>query len=119
MSKMTPPIFEPPADPEKVARRNAARRRQHKVDELDDGFTFRPSGRDGYVYYKEGDKLIELYWEMSGSDEQDILLSLSGLTDWASPVEPVPTSKQEEVLTALKTWLAANKIRALIGERRS
>jgi hypothetical protein len=119
MSKFTTPIHEPPADAATVARWDAQRRREHKVDELDQGFSFRASGRDGYVYYREGDKLLELYWEMSGVDAYDILLSLNGLREWALPqVEPVEPAKQNEILGALQSWLDANKIRAQLQEPR-
>jgi hypothetical protein len=117
MSKFTDPIYEPAPDPQTVARWNADRRREHKVAELEPGFSFRASGRDGCIYYREGDKLLELYWEMSGVDEYDILLSLEGLRAWALPdVEPIEPAKQEEILAALRSWLPANKVRALLQE---
>ena len=120
MSKFTDPIYEPPPDPQTVARWNAKRRRDHKVAELEPGFSFRASGRAGCIYYREGDKILELHWEMSGVDEYDVLLSLNGLREWALPhVEPVEPAKQEELLAALRDWLAANKVRALIEERES
>jgi hypothetical protein len=119
MSKFTAPIHEPPPDPQTVARRNAKRRGDDNVEGLDQGFSFRASGRDGFVYYREGDKLLELYWEMSGVDEYDVLLSLNGLREWALPdVEPVDPAKQEEILAALRSWLAANKVRAQIEQPR-
>jgi hypothetical protein len=119
MSKFTAPIHEPPPDPQTLARWNAKRRHDDKVDELAQGFSFRASGRDGFIYYREGARVLELYWEMSGVNEYDVLLSLKGLREWALPhVESIEPAKQEEILAALRSWLSANKVRALIEEHR-
>jgi hypothetical protein len=117
MSKFTAPIHEPPPDPKVVADRLAKRRCADKVDELEQGFTFRPSGRDGYIYFRRGEKLLELYWEMSGVDDYDILLSLEGLQQWVLPQsEPLASEQRAEIRTELQSWLAANNVRALLQE---
>jgi hypothetical protein len=113
MDKPTRRIYEPAIDPKVVARWNAKRRGEHKVHELEEGFSFRASGRDGFIYFKEGDKIMELYWEMSGVPQYNILLSLAGLSEWALPsVVPIATEKQVEILAKLRGWLDANNIRA-------
>lgn len=113
MGKFTTPIPVPPPDPKVVARWNAKRRSKHEVHKLEEGFSFRASGRDGFIYFKEDEKIMELYWEMSGVPQYDILLSLGGLSEWALPsVEPTDHDKQVEILAKLKAWLEANTLRA-------
>ena len=117
MSKWSELIYEDAPDERTVARWNARRRRRDKVDELGAGFSFRASGRQGYIYYREEGRIMELYWEMSGVDEYDILLSLNGLREWALPhVEPVDSAKQKEILTDMQSWLVANNVRAKLEE---
>lgn len=115
MSKFTDPIYENPPDSKTVEGWIAKRRSRDKVDMLDPGFSLRASGRDGHVYYREGDRILELYWEMSGSKDFDILLSLRGLSEWMLPHrEPIEITKQNELNAALRGWLTDNNIRALI-----
>jgi hypothetical protein len=116
MSKFADPIYVQ-LDPKDVARWTANRRRRDKVGELPDGFTFKPSGRDGYIYYREGERMLELLWEMSGPDDYDILLALDGLREWVLPqVEPIEITKQQEIEASLRSWLRHHGIRALIEE---
>jgi len=116
MSKFAPPIHEQ-LDPKEVVRWTAKRRRRDGVDNLQQGFSFRPSGRDGFVYYREGAKVLELYWEMSGLDDSDLTLFLHGLREWILPeVEVVDIEKQTELEAALRAWLASSGLRATFAE---
>lgn len=73
---------------------------------LKDGFTFKASGRCGYIYFKEAGRLIEFNWEMSGAPEYDILLWPEDVKEWILPERmPVPEEKQRTILLALKAWL--------------
>ena len=117
MSKFTDPIHEPPPDPKDVARENAKRRRRDNVEQLPSGFTFRASGRHGFVYYREGDHILELCWEMSGREDREIILSLRGLREWALPrVEPVDAAKQKQIEDELRKWLELNNVRSTFAE---
>ena len=53
------------------------------IASLPQGLTFCPDGRSGLIYFRRDDHVLELYWEMSGVDDYDILLSLEGVRRWA------------------------------------
>lgn len=85
-------------------------RRRHKRDAVADlaqGFSFRAQGRQGFIYYREGNRVLELYWEMSGIPEFDILLNVFGLSRWVWPyVEETPIVDRGRIRQALEAWLA-------------
>lgn len=117
MSKFAAPIHELPPDPAIVADRRAQRRRDDKVGELEQGFTFRPSGSDGYIYLRNGARILELYWEVSGVADYDILLSLAGLRQWVlPPAEPIEVEEWAAIQAKLRDWLSTRNIRALIQD---
>lgn len=116
MSKFTDPVHGQ-LDPKEVARWTAIRRRRDGVAQLPEGFSFRPSGRDGFIYYRKDHRILELYWEMSGLDDQDIILFLRGLRQWVLPVsEAVDLADQRGIEAALRQWLTSNNMRASINE---
>jgi len=79
---------------------------------LPEGFSLRSRGRDGFVYFREEDRVLELYWEISGVDDYDWLLSLESTKQWAHPKGENPSeAKRQEIIDALERWLAAKKIR--------
>jgi hypothetical protein len=113
MTKFADPIFEPPADAATLERWSEERRRRDNVDHLAQEFSFRPSGRDGYIYFKQDERIIELYWEMTGDSASNIRLSLEGLGSWAMPqATRLGQDEQNEILAALQRWLAENGIQA-------
>jgi hypothetical protein len=117
MSKPIIRLYHPPSDPHDVERWTAERRRRDGVSELEEGFTFRPAGRHGYVYFREGDRIMELLWEMAGPEDYDIILFLKGLRTWALPQEePVASAKQQSIEAELRSWLSAKKLRAIFEE---
>lgn len=117
MSKPIVRVYHPPSDPRDVARWTAERRIRDEVDKLEEGFTFRPAGRHGYVYYREGIRIAELVWEMAGPEDYDIIVFLHGLRKWALPQEePVAQERQQEIETALRNWLSESKLKAIFEE---
>ena len=77
------------------------------------GFAFESAGRSGYIYYREEEKMTEMYWEMPGADDYDILLWLEGASKWILPrEEKIPEDKRRVIVDALEAWLIAKKIRS-------
>ena len=114
MTKWAPPVYEPPMSPQEIGRLNERRRWEHGVADMGNGFTLRSSGRDGYVYYRDGGRLIEFYWEMSGNPSYDIIMNLSALGSWIQPVpEPIDEAKRRAIETDLRSWLGQQGLRAL------
>jgi hypothetical protein len=89
------------------------KRRQKDFPRLEEGYTFKGDGRSGFVYYREGDQILEIYWEMSGVPQYDVLISLSEVQKWTSPDGlPIPSQKKDQIVSGLKDFLLARKIRA-------
>jgi hypothetical protein len=88
-------------------------RQKHAFEKYADGFTFESAGRSGYIYYREDGKLAELYWEMPGLDDYDILLHLDGASDWVFPTtEKIAGEKRRTIIDTLEAWLIGKKIRS-------
>ena len=101
-----------PIDLSAVVAEKFIERRKIAFPTLQPGFTFEGTGRCGYVYFKEQERLLEVYWEMSGVPQFDYLLSPQGLSEWCYPARvPVSPARQSELLAELKAWLSAKKIR--------
>ena len=105
-----------PAAPsmEEISRRvteKLAEERKARFPKLKEGFTFKSSGRCGYIYFKEAGRLIEFNWEMSGVPQYDVLLWPEEVKEWIYPERvAVPEEKQRTILLALKTWLGKEGI---------
>ncbi|HVX91193.1 MAG TPA: Imm74 family immunity protein [Candidatus Paceibacterota bacterium] len=79
---------------------------------LPEGFSLRSHGRSGFVYFRERERVLELYWEISGVEDYDWLLSLEATKSWAHPKEEkVPEAERQRIVDALESWLASKKIR--------
>ena len=92
----------------------AAQQKRHQTDfpGLAQGYTFKPDGRSGFVYYREGEQILEIYFEMSGVPQYDILISLSTVRDWTIPQRlPIPPQKRDQIISGLKDFLLASRIR--------
>jgi len=88
------------------------KRRQTDFPRLAQGYTFKADGRSGYVYYREGERVLEIYWEMSGVPEYDILISLSEIRNWTTPEAVlIPSDKRDQIISGLKEFLVASRIR--------
>ncbi len=91
----------------------AVTRRETIFPGLSEGFTFKPQGRSGFVYYKESNHVLEIYWEMSGVPEFDILISPLEIREWTVPPGcPISPEKQKEIVAGLGKFLVASKVRA-------
>jgi len=77
-----------------------------------DGFHLKPHGRDGMVYYAEQGKLCEIYFEISGVPQFDLLFEFSRLGSWFYPENlPISETEKEEIKQKFVTWLKKEKIR--------
>jgi hypothetical protein len=88
------------------------RRAKDRVSELPDGFTLCMSGRCGYVYYREGARLLEAYVEISGVPHYDLLVWSEGFTRWVQPSGvDVPAAARASIEDTFRVWLKAQRIR--------
>ena len=70
--------------------RDAKRRHLERMLPRADGFHEVSRGRAGTIYYREGERVLALEWEMNAV-EPGIILYLHGLDEWVLPA-PEPTS---------------------------
>ena len=83
-----------------------------------DGFHIQKGGRHGTIYYISNGKVCEIYWEMSGVPQYDILISFDLVDSWALPVKQLLTEKeQQQIKTALILWLNEQNIRSDINPK--
>jgi hypothetical protein len=87
-------------------------RRTKVVSTLPQGFTFRPDGRSGFIYYRAGDRVLEIYVETSAVARYDMLVWPEGLDEWVYP-ESAPLSSDEriDVRRQFRTWLKHQKFK--------
>ena len=80
------------------------RRLKDRVEDIPDGFTVKPNGRDGTVYYREGQRVLELAYEADGT-RPGILLYTTGLKTWVLPdMQPTAPDEAARVRGALENW---------------
>jgi hypothetical protein len=85
------------------------------VDALAQGFTLIKRGRDGSIYYREENLILELPYEISGTPAQDILVSTAGFSHWVLPMNlQVEADKQMTIRHSFENWLLSQHIRALL-----
>ena len=71
------------------------------------------SVRNGCIIYKSDDKNLEIYWEMSGVPEYDMLLAPVDLREWKYPKdEKIPRNKHMEILHKLRDWLRDQRLKS-------
>jgi len=93
---------------------NKKRRKKDKVEKIinKDGVYFKPRGRDGTIYYVKNRKICEIYFEMSGVKEYDILINRSTIKNWNLPEEVKLNSVEiEEIILELKQSLIKKRIK--------
>ena len=91
------------------------RREKDKVERLSkiNGFHDKPSGRQGTIYFVDNGKVCELYYEISGVKEYDILIWFDQLNDWFLPkTETITTIDKQKIKKELQSWLDSKNIRA-------
>jgi hypothetical protein len=94
---------------------NRRRWKEDAVESLPQGFSFKRRGRDGSIYYRHGDRILELIYEVSGNSNYDILISSDGIERWILPLgQPVDQIEQNEIKTKLSSWLKDQGARASI-----
>jgi hypothetical protein len=77
-----------------------------RIDELPDGFTLRPRGREGSLYYKENGHVLELGFELAGDQDRSILVGRAGLRQWIAPIrEATSAEKQQDLESQAIDWL--------------
>jgi hypothetical protein len=77
-----------------------------RVSELADGFTLRPRGREGSLYYKEDGNILELGFELAGDKDRSILISRTGLRRWIkSDQDPLSLEDQQRLEALAVEWL--------------
>ena len=97
----------------RVVAEELAEERKAQFPKLNEGFTFKGSGRAGCIYFKEAGRLIEFNWEMSGVPRYDVLLWPEEVKEWIYPERvPIPEDKQRAILLALKAWLRKEGIKS-------
>ncbi len=70
------------------------------------GFSLHTSGRDGHIYYREDDRLMEIYVELSGIAKYSFLVGEEGLSHWILPEESMLTQQQRDrIAEKLRQWL--------------
>ena len=79
---------------------------------LPEGFSLHSRGRSGFVYFRARECVLELYWEISGVEDYDWLLSLEATKAWAHPKEEkMSDAERQTIVDALESWLASKNIR--------
>ena len=89
--------------------------KKDKVNKLiqKDGFYLKPDGRSGTIYFVEENKLCQIYFEISGVKEFDILIFFEQLNQWELPNRKVMLENEKEVIKEkLSIWLGKEKIKA-------
>ena len=91
---------------------------RHQKDKLNDllkvnGFHIKYHGRCGMIYYIDNGKVLEIYFEMSGVLQYDLLLYFDTLKGWAIPKnEPFAFKEQSEIRERLLEWLKSKRIKS-------
>ena len=91
------------------------RREKDNVRKLSktDGFHDESNGRQGTIYFVDNGKVCELFYEISGAKEYDILIWFDQLDKWILPkVEPLNQVDKQVIKEKLKYWLDSKNIRA-------
>jgi hypothetical protein len=91
----------------------AKRWQEDKVEKMRrvDGFHYRSHGRGGMIYYIQQGRVLELYYEMSGVKQFDLLIYFAEATHWVLPVKQVVLPEEKAAIREqLTQWLG--KVRA-------
>jgi hypothetical protein len=85
--------------------------RKDKVEKLlkTQGFHIKDHGRSGMIYFVENDKFCEIYYEISGVSQYDILIFFDSLSEWAFPQKKEMMDYEKEAIKEKFSYLASNK----------
>ena len=90
------------------------RREKDNVRKLSkkDGFHDKPKGRQGTIYFVDNGKVCELFYEISGAKEYDILIWFDQFNEWILPnVESINQVDKQVIKDKLIHWLDSKNIR--------
>lgn len=94
---------------------------RHQKDKLKDllkinGFHIKHNGRAGIIYYIDEGKVLEIYFEMSGVPQYDLLLYFDTLTGWTIPKgESFAPKEQSAIKEKLLECLKSKRIKSDVG----
>jgi hypothetical protein len=78
-------------------------------------FSGQLAGRSGFITYREADRELKIYWELSGSSKHQVLIS-PDFRSWLNMPEGhmshISEETQLELLFALRGWLSSQNIRS-------
>ena len=96
-----------------AVKRSKEKRKTKLYPTLPQGFSLRYEGRSGAVFYRKEDKILDIYWEMSGVDDYDILLLPLDLSEWSHPEgERIPDDEREQIVCDLEIFLKGQNIKS-------
>ncbi len=104
---------------EEIGAADRARWQEHRIWEMPLGFSLVPNGRAGTIYFRRGQKLVELDAELAGNPALDIVLSGGDLSKWIDVdtlgSEPVSAEDQSGIRDSLIEWLTKKGLKFSIG----
>ena len=72
------------------------RRNEDGLDSIPQGFTRKMHGISGYVYFKEENKILEIYVEWSGVNNYHFLTWREGFNNWIYPEKEKVTEEDKK-----------------------
>ena len=83
-------------------------------------FEMSRNGRGGNILYRDGDRTLQIPFGTTYDPALDMLIAPVNLSRWIRPAgEPVPLSKQLEILARLRDWLSNQHIKSDIERPQS
>lgn len=95
------------------------RRQKDKVERFvdKDGFHMIEDGRSGTIYYSGSKRMCEIYFELSGVKQYDILVAIDQLNEWFLPEKKLLTADEKKnIEDKLKDWLRRKRIKTDLTE---
>jgi hypothetical protein len=98
-----------------ILRRNFLGKNEKSFLPKDVSFKMERDGRCGNIIYRDGDRVLKMYWEISAVRKYDILLAPIDLRQWGEPGnEKIDQDEQLEILDQLRSWLQWEGIKSNI-----
>jgi hypothetical protein len=75
------------------------------------GFSLKMKGRAGYFYFRDGEKVLAVDVEISGTSRCSLVLYDEGLTCYVYPqIEQIHPEESAKILEQFRLWLSQNSI---------
>jgi len=75
-------------------------------------FHLEMKGRSGYIVYHEENRLLNIYVEVSGAPEYDLVAGYESFEFWSEPEkEPIDEKRRLEIIEKTKAWAESQRIR--------